>query len=497
MLRRVLSWPDPGGVVLALALSCAMGLALVMAEPMLFNEDAGLIAAWLLCGICALGPILLLGRGAAREPVVYYPAIAFADLAGSALLWLGEPTSVVWLSRTDIANALVLVAAGFVAFWLGWYALRGTRPAELRAPLPERYLPSREATIALAVFGVLCILLRIATGSYGYARDFDTGGPLGPWMEWVTAGGVALDIALAFAAIRYFGAADRSRGRPELGVLLVLLVLVFGFGLLAGFKVGETFPKLLVLAFIFAQFRGRLPWKFIAVSIMLLVLAAPVVQKFRELSQQDVIGQRATALLVPAVQATAKDASASFSGAVDTLTGRVRQVENVAVILRDTPSAFPHTGGADIPGAIMAALVPRVVWPGKPIQDAGREFPQVYLGQPATARSALGPTHFGDLYRNFGIAGVLIGMGLLGALFAKLGVWVHRGGLRTLLVIAFAVSVLTRVEAPLGTLVVTLARVMPPVLLAALLLPVFRRDLSCEASAAARRPVSPEAPAPS
>jgi hypothetical protein len=50
-----------------------------------FNGNAALIVAFVACALAALGPILVLGRGAAREPVVYYPVIAFSALAGSSL----------------------------------------------------------------------------------------------------------------------------------------------------------------------------------------------------------------------------------------------------------------------------------------------------------------------------------------------------------------------------------------------------------------------------
>lgn len=475
---------DVGAIALAAALSCVSGAVIVFASRAFANDKTALVGAFALCAVCALGPVLLFGRGAAREPVVYYPVLAFADLAGSSLLWLGEPRSVVALSRTDITMALLLVSAGFSVFWLAWYASRGRRAARLRSSLPDALLPSREATLALAVAGVACILLRVATGSYGYTRDFDTGGPLGPWTEWVTAGGVALDVALAFAAFRAFGATDRTRARADLTVLIMLVVVIFGFGLLAGFKVGVTLPKLLVVVFIYAQFQGRAPFKFIVASVVMLLLAAPVVQRFRDLSEHNLYGQGPIGLLASSVEATAQDASASFPDAIETLGGRVRQIENVAVVVRDTPSVLPYTNGVEIPDAVAAAVVPRVVWPDKPIRAAHREFPQLYLRQPVTTRSSTGPSHFGDLYRNSGFAGVAIGMGLLSAIFARLGRTAQRGGLRTVLIVAFIVSVLTRVESSVGETIVAFARVMPPVLLAALLLP--RVSSSGARNAAAR-----------
>lgn len=447
--------------------SVALGAAVVVALPHDFGDKAALIGAFLVCGLAAFAPILFLGRGAAREPIVYYPLLAFPHLAGSSLAWLGEPYSLVSLTRADFTKALLLVAAGFSALWLGWFAVRKGRTVTTAM---TGWLPSRGLTVGLGLLGASCAAIRVATGSHGYIRDFDTGGALGPWTEWVTAGSTALDIALAFAAFRAFGGRDRA----DTALLAVLLALEFGLGLLAASKVMWTLPKLVVVVFIYVQFRGRPPTRWIAAFVVVLLLASPVVEQFRALSRQNVMDQSAPALALSSVQATSENLTGSVTTALDTLTARLRQIENVAVVMRDTPSFYAHTHGADIPAAFATAFVPRVVWPDKPVFDAGRRFPQLYWKQTAESRSATGPSHFGDLYRNWGLFGVILGMGLLGAVFAGLGRLLDHGGLSTLLIVAFTVGVLIRVEDSLPEAIVAFARIMPPVLLAALLLPKSR-----------------------
>jgi hypothetical protein len=189
-----------------------------------------------------------------------------------------------------------------------------------------------------------------------------------------------------------------------------------------------------------------------------------------------VTDQSALDLAGSSVRQTSENLTGSFGSAIDTVTARLRQIENVAVVMRDTPSVYPHTRGGDLPTALATAVVPRLVWPDKPVFDAGRRFPQLYWKQPTESRSTTGPSHFGDLYRNFGLLGVLAGMGLLGAAFAGLGWLTDRGGLRTLLVVAFTLGVLVRVEDSLSEGIVAFARIMPPVFLAALLLPRGRRQ---------------------
>lgn len=72
---------------------------------------------------------------------------------------------------------------------------------------------------------------------------------------------------------------------------------------------------------------------------------------------------------------------------------------------------------------ILAALVPRVFWPEKPIVDRGRDF-TVRLGWAAdrsTAITSTGQTVAGELFWNFGWGGVIVGMYLLGLAIA--GIW--------------------------------------------------------------------------
>jgi len=324
--------------------------------------------------------------------------------------------------------------------------------------------------------------LLVATGSFGFLRDFDTGGPLGPWTEWVVAAQTGLDLAVAFAAFRAFGPSDRARARPDMIILVCLLILQFGGGLLHGSKVTFILPRLLVVVFIYAQFHVRPPVKWVIAFIVIVLITFPIVEQFRVLSSLPGAEREAGALVLGGVGETVQDIDQSAALTFDKLNRRTRQIENVAVVVRDTPAVFPHTGGSALPEAVALALIPRVVWPDKPVLDAATTFPQLYLKQVTGSRSGTGPSHFGDLYRNFGLLGVLLGMGIFGAVFAALGRLTLHGGLRTLLVVAFTLTVLTRHQDSLAEGTVAFAHIMAPVFAAALLLPRSRRGQTMRAS---------------
>jgi hypothetical protein len=614
-----------GAGVVGICIAVGAGVSLVLPEEP--NSKAILTGAFVACALAALGPILILGRGAVREPIVYYSVIAFLDLAGSSLAWLGKPETPVSLARADVTKALLLVAAGFVVLWAGWLATRGRRSTHPRARLSPSELPSRRVTIGLASVGLASLVPLVVTGSFGYVGNFDSGGSLGPWTAWVVATRSALDVALAFAAFRAFGTSDRSRARPDVYLLTVLLILEFGVGLVSGIKI-FILTKLLIVVFIYALFHYRMPIKLAFAAVIAMGLTFPIVEQYRMLSLEpglevntsgwstfgansiskattqasagaasaqltcendtrlaftnltlprararytasawvyipsswnggrvflggdgtfagatvvsrtsshlalrdqwqqitfafnppsDLAGLlvvRTEALSTPGLSVYLDDvevssesglsptAPQSFDGlkanrtkpnavelalegvsatmhhpqrsatlALDKMSRRTRQIENVAIILHDTPSVFPYSRGNELPKALATAFIPRVLWPGKPRMDSATTFARRYLKQPTSVRSGTGPSHFGDLYRSFGLPGVILGMGLFGVGLAVLGRWTESGGLRAALIVAFAIAVVTQIEDSLSDLVIVSVHVMAPVLLGALLLP--------------------------
>jgi hypothetical protein len=212
----------------------------------------------------------------------------------------------------------------------------------------------------------------------------------------------------------------------------------------------------------------------VSAFVLAIALAFPVIEQYRILSFQPDADRNASALAVGGLRETIQDVDGSAQLALAKLDKRARQVENVAVILRDTPSVIPHTNGNTIPRALAIAVVPRVLWRDKPILDDATRFSQLYLKHGPTTRTGTGPSHFGDLYRNFGLIGVVLGMGLLGAVFAGLGRLAQRGSLRTLLIVAFGLSVLIRYEDSLNETIVAFPHILAPVLLAMLLVPGAR-----------------------
>jgi membrane protein implicated in regulation of membrane protease activity len=99
---------------------------------------------------------------------------------------------------------------------------------------------------------------------------------------------------------------------------------------------------------------------------------------------------------------------------------RLQNIDGPAIVLQKTPSQVPYASAAQLPEALVADLIPRALWPTKPVIDPGFQFTQQYYGAPQNVLTASVITPQGDLYRYGGWVPVIIGMSLLGCLMAVL-----------------------------------------------------------------------------
>jgi len=97
------------------------------------------------------------------------------------------------------------------------------------------------------------------------------------------------------------------------------------------------------------------------------------------------------------------------------LTGRTRSVDNLALVVEMTPGIVPYRHLDELLTAPLSALVPRAVWPNKPIRLTGYEFGQQYMSLDSHIYTASAVSPQADLYRYGGLLVLLVGMGLLGA----------------------------------------------------------------------------------
>lgn len=93
---------------------------------------------------------------------------------------------------------------------------------------------------------------------------------------------------------------------------------------------------------------------------------------------------------------------------------RIEIVTSIAVVIgnQDRLAPFEPAYGLanNITTSLMSSLIPRFVWPDKPSVSDPRALGELYFGY----RNSYAVTPAADLYRNFGLWGVVVGMACLG-----------------------------------------------------------------------------------
>jgi hypothetical protein len=93
---------------------------------------------------------------------------------------------------------------------------------------------------------------------------------------------------------------------------------------------------------------------------------------------------------------------------------RMREIDSVAIVMQRTPGQIPYSSPVQLVEGPLVDLVPRALWPSKPILATGYEFGQEYYELPSSLVTASAITPIGDLYRHGGWIPVIAGMCLLG-----------------------------------------------------------------------------------
>jgi hypothetical protein len=307
--------------------------------------------------------------------------------------------------------ALALSVLGYVAFVIG-YGLpsrRGERPRPVRLRMRSTAAIMIPAAIGFA--GSLATafqfkLMRSGSGFSGVLSLAQQAMPL-----FLFAWALAWIIALRTPA----------EGRRILWPILAFLPAI---GTAIALTVGgkeNTITLIGIPALAFWRVRRKVPWKSLLVILLLSVFVVfPIYNTYR------FVGRELGPLegLDRTVRAVRKWDYATYAdSSVGALIARLSVVSSVAAILRYTGRWVDYKYGETILLTPISLLIPRVLWPSKPNIGIAREFGVTFdLVSGVDRETQIAPTIVGELYWNFNLPGVLVGMFLLGAAYR----WMYR-----------------------------------------------------------------------
>jgi hypothetical protein len=356
-----------------------------------------------------------------------------------ALLWYGVAfglASLTWaqpqtgtaaeISVSDVLRALWLVAVGMTLWALGyfigpgWSARRFGKRA--MAALSRRVAPEVRSPLAPWILYAIGTVARIATAvttsRFGYVGNVQSAVTTASgYQQWLSLLGLCAPMAVAAAALQVY----RERVPGARVTLTVLFVAEIAFGVVGGTK--ESFIiTILAVAIPFTAARRRVHKSLLAFAVVaFLLVIVPFNQAYRS-AARSATGTLSASQAIQAVPGilrqtvTTGNAGGVLSSSASFMLTRIREIDSPAIIMQRTPSQIGFQSPVQLFEGPIVTLVPRALWPGKPILDTGYQISQEYYDLPATLYTSSAVTPVGDLYRHGGWIPVIVGMFVLGYL---------------------------------------------------------------------------------
>jgi hypothetical protein len=210
-----------------------------------------------------------------------------------------------------------------------------------------------------------------------------------------------------------------SKKLTAAGLILLFSTICLSTGWLSSF----IYP-LIALLIGEVQITHRIPWRKIALLILLIVVLSITKAAFREKYWQGSMGLRDRGGVADAVgraqdwmRKSLQEVSNIKKGAHETATVRANHLAFMGHVVQMTPEVLPYYDGFTY-RQIIPMLLPRFIWPDKPsTMDLTNEVALRYgwLSPLLVGRVAVSAGLMDEAYMNYGVGGVVLVMFLFGA----------------------------------------------------------------------------------
>ncbi len=310
-----------------------------------------------------------------------------------------------------VEQGLLLALGGLALLFLGYY---GPRERYFTHLVPALDMQWRDYGAAR--------MLGIILGSVGIAAYY--------YMHFVVSIPVTIrqsvnalaDLSIVSIALLY--GLQLSKRLGALGRCFLWLGLI-PIRLLIGLATGLTAQAIMVvfsMALVYGALKRRIPWKGILAAGIIIVLSRPVQTSFRAL----VVGEGGDVSIsgvekVRAYVDTARDVLLGgvvpYSESIQIAIWRFGSIMTLSEVVELTPASVPYWGGATY-YSLLFKPIPRFIYPGKPEEDTGQTFGHRYgFLDPHDLTTSHNLPQLVELYANFGVAGVMVGMFVIGVLY--------------------------------------------------------------------------------
>jgi len=325
------------------------------------------------------------------------------------------------VDKASIPAALILVAFAFTA-WAAGYSAGG---ASLVRHLGERafgLVADRRSDVVrgpLFLVGVFAlgvaadVVTAVFLGRYGYLGNAT--------VDAVDSSAWYIQPLLVLSNLKsaaLFGLAMRvfvTKKDTWWSALLPVAVIAVALSLITGLKESFVTMALAVgVPLLLSGGRRSIMW-IIVTALGFVLVVSPIVDGIR----QDVTDGRGRLTVGQSLEVAAEGVASGryvfqpvvTDGSATTLE-RLRLIDNLALIMDKTPSDIPYRSLDEVVTAPVTGLIPRLLWPDKPVRLSGYNFYVEYYEGGGSSSSAI--TLPGSLYLYGGAGVVVLGMVMVG-----------------------------------------------------------------------------------
>jgi hypothetical protein len=416
------------------------------------------------------------------NPVVLSTVLAFVIPFGitNVIYFLPEsvtafvgiiPGATPWMNQMML---YVVIAA--CSMWIGYRSAVGRRMGKaveknslLKKWMVISFRVSTPALFLLCAVSLVARLFAIKLGVYGYSSTYDDLIEGAKYREYLSMADSLGKLSLVAAAIQCFSAQRYVLSHRQ--ILWALLTYEVCFGFLTGFKSAVVMPFIIVAIAYYTQ-RKRFPM-WIGPAIVASVLASFVVIESFRLARNEEMGFSGTSIsaIISTMTGAVSDDSVSVPPIVSTgvsFLTRSNLTYHASLGIeyshtQELPSDSPEFL-RDIMWAPVHAVVPRLVWDSKPLQNIGLWYTNEVLGlslYSSTAMSAI-------TYLNFagGLFAIVLGFLAIGVLQRSLFDGLRPFGGGGLIVLLGLLSTLIVTESAFNSFIVGIVRLLPALVVA-------------------------------
>lgn len=392
-----------------------LNVRLVAVSLLLFT--AGLIlAAWVARPLTLRASLKQLKLGP-------WISVGYSIVFGLAtLIWLRRPQgSSLLVDRNVLISAGLITFAGLIALLAGYRAtpaplIRGISSFDATLRGASHGSPSGASVVVLWAMSLMGQALTIATGRFGYLSDpnaaLNTTSSISAVLALLTQLGL---LSSLLAAWRY----ATARTASSASLLTLVLLSQVALGLFAAQK-GQIIIQI-IAAFIGYGVRRRIRIVPVAAAVLVIVFVlTPLITQYRSVvaAGGSRLSPAETLTSVSVQELYSSTQTASPADSFYAFMFRLSRLGDVTIIVQKTPKQVPYASPVPLLEAPVLGLIPRSLWPGKPVLDAGVQMSSTYYELPTNVLSSSAMTPYGDLWRRGGLLVVLVGMAAIG-MFAR------------------------------------------------------------------------------